>query len=175
MDNENLNGKVKSARTAELAKPQRPKDKNKRKLIVSLVVMIVGLIALVVGVVFLVLGLARKAEVPDGEYLISATEWTLEDGSNCANAESDANCTGGSGVIWKFTEAGKGSLTTNNHKNDYDFIWALEDGNTLKIETKWLYDLDNTYEYRLDKSAGRLTLADGEKEFVFSGKFTEQQ
>ena len=29
-------------------------------------------------------------------------------------------------VIWNFTEIGKGTLTTNNHENDYDFIWAID-------------------------------------------------
>ena len=62
-------------------------------------------------------------------------------------------------VVWNFTEIGKGTLTTNGHQNDYDFIWAI-DGDKIKIETDWLYALDDEYIYTLDQSAGVLTLGD---------------
>ena len=38
----------------------------------------------------------------------------------------------------------------NNHINDYDFIWAI-DGGKLKIETNWLYTLNNDYSYIFHK------------------------
>ena len=125
--------------------------------------------------------------VADGEYLVTAGSWVLEDGSNCLEVveeeteietnsegetiESDsvsgeANCEGGSGVIWNFTEIGKGTLTTNKHLNDYEFAWALDDDKMI-IQTDWLYELDNEYDYKLDQNTGTLVLSDGEKEYRF--------
>lgn len=127
---------------------QNPAKKRKN---ISIVVLAIGLTALVVGIVFLVINLIAATRGADGEYLVSAGEWALEDGD---------------GVVWKFTEVGKGTLTTNNHTNDYDFIWALEDGKLL-IETDWLYDLENEYEYSLDQDSGVLTLKDGDKTYKF--------
>ena len=63
-------------------------------------------------------------------------------------------------------------MTTNSHLNDYDFIWAIEDGKLL-IETKWLYDLNNEYDYKIDQNARTLTLINGEEELVFYGYFEE--
>lgn len=150
---------------------------------VSIAVLIIGLAMLAVGVVFLVLKLAEAEKVQDGEYLVAAGPWLLDEGNSAAqdncvptneasdgaeatNAEA-ANCMlADSGVIWRFTEIGKGTLTTNNHLDDYNFIWALE-GSMLKIETKWLYTLENEYSYSLDQSGGVLTLTDGDKEYRF--------
>ena len=148
----------------------------KKKQIISLIVFIIGLIMMVVGAVFLVIELTRGPEVQDGEYLVTAKEWVLDDGSNCVVTDGSidgeevavANCE--PSVIWKFTEIGKGTLTTNGHTNDYDFIWALKDGK-LAIETDWLYDLENEYEYKIDKGAGQLILTDGEKTITFVGDF----
>ena len=106
----------------------------KKKKIISIVVFIIGLITLAVGVVFLVLDLTKGASLQDGEYLVSVKSWVKEDEPS---------------VIWKFSEIGKGKLTTNKYENIYDFIWAIEE-NKLKIETDWLYTLDDEYEYRFD-------------------------
>lgn len=118
----------------------------KKKKIISIIVFIIGLIMLVVGIVMLVLNLSKGTAESDGNYLVTAGSWQLK---------------GEEGVIWTFTEVGKGTLTTNNHTNDYDFIWSLEDGK-LKIETDWLYTMDNEYAYKLDQSSGVLTLIEGE-------------
>ena len=153
-----------------------------KKRIISLVVMIIGLIMLAVGIVFLILRLNAGPAMADGEYLVSVGSWELDEGANCADtaleveAEDDSedveataeetNCIGGSGVIWQFTEVGKGTLTTNNHKNDYGFAWALEDGRMI-VQTDWLYELDNDYDYMLDQGSGVLVLSDGEHEYRF--------
>lgn len=122
-----------------------------RKQKISIIVFVIGLVALVAGIVFLVLRLSQQAALQDGEYLVSVGSFQREDEP---------------GVIWDFTEIGKGKLTTNNHLNDYDFIWALEDGK-IKIETAWLYDLNDEYEYRL--SGGNLILIrDDSSEVKFS-------
>ena len=98
---------------------------NKKK-IVSLVVFIIDIITLIVGVVFLVLNLTKGPEIQDGEYLVSAVNWTLDEGTNCGETNGEeTNCI--PSVIWDFTEIGKGTLTTNNHINDYDFLWTIED------------------------------------------------
>ncbi|MBR2725126.1 hypothetical protein IKE97_00555 [Candidatus Saccharibacteria bacterium] len=120
----------------------------KKKTIISIITFTLGIIVLIVGVVFLVLGINRGSSMDDAEYLVAQEKWTLEDEDK---------------VVWDFTEIGKGTLTTNGHENDYEFKWALEDGK-LKIETDWLYELENEYDYSLDQSGGILVLkADGEE------------
>lgn len=128
---------------------------NKKR--VSLIVFIIGLIALVAGVIFLIIRLNSGPSVADGEYLVSVGEWTEE---------------GEPGVVWNFTEIGKGTLTTNDHLNDYDFAWALEDG-VLKIETEWLYNMDDEFEYSLDQGGNTLTLTSGDEEIIFVPAVTE--
>lgn len=148
---------------------------NKKRI--SIIIFIIGLAVLVAGVVFLIVKLTAAPSIADGEYLVSVGEWALE-GENCAqlkcagdtkclgpNGEPMVQCENG-GVIWSFTEIGKGTLTTNNHLNDYEFIWALEDGK-LQVQTDWLYTLNNTYEYLLDQNSGTLTLTSGSETIKF--------
>ena len=154
-----------------------------KKRIISIVAMVVGLIVLVIGAVFLILKLNSGPSMADGEFLVSAGSWMLEQENDCADVveteetevaggeeveliEKEVNCLGVSGVIWKFTDIGKGTLTTNNHKNDYSFAWALEDGRMI-VQTDWLYELDNEYDYTLDQGSGVLVLSDGEHEYRF--------
>lgn len=128
---------------------------NKKR--VSLIVLIIGLISLVVGVIFLIVRLNSEPSIADGEYLVSVGEWAEE---------------GEPGVVWNFTEIGKGILTTNDHLNDYDFAWALEDG-VLKIETEWLYNMDDKFEYSLEQGSNTLTLTSGDETFTFIPMTTE--
>ena len=142
-----------------------------KKRIISIVVMVIGLVTLVVGAVFLILKLTSKPAVADGEYLVSAGNWVLEQGNNCELMEDDVsseetNCEEGAKVIWNFTEIGKGTLTTNSHLNDYSFAWALQEGRLL-MQTDWLYKLDNEYEYTLNQGEGVLVLSDGDNEYRF--------
>ena len=131
---------------------KKAKNKKKKKII-SIVVFVIGVITLAIGAVFLILNLTSD-KTADAEFLVAKENWTLENED---------------GVVWDFTEIGKGTLTTNNHINDYDFTWVIED-EKLKIKTSWLYEMDNEYEYSLDKGAGVLTLKDGEKEVKFIAK-----
>ena len=124
---------------------------------IPLIVFIIGIITLLAGVGFLLFKLLKQPDSRDAEYLVEIGEWV----------ENDADS-----VIWTFTEVGKGSLTTNNHLNDYDFIWSIE-GETLKIETKWLYDLNDEYTYSLDRGAKTLTLTKGDESIIFSAKAEE--
>ncbi len=104
------------------------------KKIIGIIVFIIGIATLIGGVVFLVMNVLKEPEVRDADRLVEVGLWQREDDPS---------------VIWNFTEIGKGTLTTNNHVNDYDFIWATE-GNTLKIETKWLYDLNDEFNFSLE-------------------------
>ena len=123
----------------------------KKKKILSISVFIIGLIALIVGVVFLILDLNKGVSLQDGEYLVSVDSWVKEDEP---------------GVIWTFTEIGKVKLTTNNYLNSYDFIWAIED-NKFKIETDWLYTLNDEFKYRID-SGNLILIQDDSTEIKFS-------
>lgn len=142
-----------------------------KKRIVSIIVLIVGLITMIVGSVFLILKLISKPSVADGEYLVTAGNWVLASGGGCdltiqPDDNSEVECDNNADVIWRFTEIGKGTLTTNNHLNDYDFAWALQDGR-ITIQTDWLYKLDNEYDYTLNQGEGTLVLSDGDTEYRF--------
>lgn len=142
-----------------------------KKRIIPTIVMVIGLITLVVGAVFLILKLTDKPAMEDGEFLVSVGNWVLDQGDNCelmgeSDSEAETNCENGAKVIWQFTEIGKGTLTTNNHLNDYGFTWALHEGQLL-VQTDWLYKLDNKYEYKLNQGEGVLVLSDGDNEYRF--------
>ena len=148
----------------------------------SFIIFVIGILVLVFGLVLILLKLINIDDrMQDGEYLVEKKEWALVHTSttdepwstgtefitNCGSGGVKTNCIDEVEVIWQFTEIGKGTLTTNDHLNDYDFIWALEDGK-LKIETSWLYLLENEYEYELNQESGLLKLADGEKFYYFT-------
>ena len=116
-------------------------DKKKKA---GIILLIIGGVVLIAGTVFALVNILAEPKPRDADYLVKVGEWEREDTP---------------GVIWNFTEIGKGTLTTNNHTNDYDFIWSLEE-DELKIETDWLYALDDTYNYVLDQSNATLTLND---------------
>ncbi|MBQ3433091.1 hypothetical protein IJG22_02215 [Candidatus Saccharibacteria bacterium] len=162
-----------------------------KKRIFAIIGLVCGLATLVVGLVFLLLKLHATPLMADGDYLVSKGKWALEDGSNCeTNAEStsdaaeasretsaetnsettessgETNCINGSGVIWHFTEIGKGTLTTNNHVNDYEFAWRIDD-DKIQIQTNWLYQLEDEFKYELDQGAGVLVLSNGDEQYRF--------
>ena len=122
-----------------------------KKKRLPLIIFIIGLVALLGGAGYLIFKIIKQPDLRDAEYLVDAGEWVKEDAE---------------GVIWDFTEIGKGSLTTNNHINDYDFLWSME-GDKIKIETKWLYDLEDEYTYSIDRGSKSLTLTAGEKSTTF--------
>ena len=134
-------------------KKEKKKSNGNGKKTASLVVFFVGIAAVVAGLVFLLMNLFTDPGLRDAEYLVEIGSWTRD---------------GGPSVVWKFTEIGKGKLTTNNFSNEYDFIWSIED-NKLKIETKWLYTLNDDYTYEIDRNNKTLTLKSDNKEFKFLG------
>lgn len=124
----------------------------KKMKVASIVTLVVGVIVLVIGGVFLIIKKNEASKLGDADYLVETREFVME-GSDGA-------------VVWDFSEIGKGSLTTNNHTNDYNFQWAMED-DKLKIKTDWLYEMDNEYTYQIDQGAGTLTLTDGDETYKF--------
>ena len=111
-------------------------NKFNKKLVLAIVTLVVGIAMLISGIVMLVITLNRGSVLHDAETLVATGNWQREDEL---------------GVVWNFTEIGKGSLTTNAHTDDYDFIWAIE-GDKLKIETEWLYTLNDEFDYKIDNN-----------------------
>lgn len=132
----------------------KPEKQPKSHRATSLVIFLIGLAVLVIGVIILVLNITARPAVPDADYLVDRSIWTLSDAPQ---------------VEWTFTEVGKGTLTTNSHTNDYNFLWSIS-GDKLTIETDWLYTLDDTYTYKLDQSTSTLTLTtdDGATSYIFT-------
>ncbi len=167
--------------SGELANAFKPEKKSKLKP-ASIAILVIGVIVLIVGIVVLILNLSKGPALSDAEKLTSAKEWILD--ANCGSSSDaassvetgeasndegitggEANCSGA--VVWKFTEVGKGNLTTNGHKNDYDFKWAIEE-DKLRIEVEWLYDLDKDYGYKFEDNDSTLVLTDkDDKEYRF--------
>ena len=133
---------------------------------VPIIVFIVGMVMLVAGVATLLVRFLTPDRARDAEFLVEAGEWALEGSEKCAETEGSEEKTCEPAVVWKFTEVGKGTLTTNGHINDYEFIWAIE-GETLKIETAWLYDLNDEFKYELDQENYVLKLMRGDEMFTF--------
>ncbi|MBQ6128019.1 hypothetical protein IJQ51_01920 [Candidatus Saccharibacteria bacterium] len=122
-------------------------EEKPKKKVLPIVAFAIGLVALLAGVILLALKLNANSIASDAERLVEIGAFMKEDEA---------------GVIWQFTEIGKGKLTTNNHVNDYDFIWAIE-GGKLKIETDWLYELEDEFDYEID---GEKLVLDGEIVFL---------
>ena len=138
---------VSDVKIKKAQKPAKKPGNGKKKF--GIFVFILGTLILTAGVVFLVLDLLKKPVVRDVDYLVNVGVWQMQDHSE---------------VVWDFAEIGKGTLTTNFHINDYTFLWRI-DGDTLKIETDWLYALDDEYTYELDQNERTLTLTNGENTY----------
>ena len=136
----------KTEEAKEAKEPEKKEKKKTKRSKISIVVFAIGMVILAVGLGFLIFKLVTKPNMADADFLVSSGKWAME---------------GQPSVVWDFTEIGKGSLTTDGNINNYDFIWTL-DGNKLKIETSWLYDLDNEFEYLLDQGAKVLTVKDAD-------------
>ena len=127
-------------------KPTRPKK-------VSIAVFVVGIIVLIAGLTVLIVKKTAQPLLDDAEFLITAGQWVREDEP---------------GVIWDFTEVGKGVLTTDDHQNDYNFTWKLDNSKIL-IETDWLYSFHDSFDYVLNQGERTLTVksSDRDAEVVF--------
>lgn len=139
------------------AQPKKPLKQKSTKKTVSFVVLLCGIMVCVAGLVFLLVNLFTGPGLRDAEYLVEVGQWVREDEPS---------------VIWQFTEIGKGSLTTNAHTNDYDFIWAI-DGESFNVETYWLYTLNDSYNYSVSQTDKTFTLTSENKEIKFVPLKTE--
>lgn len=128
-----------------------PKKPGKGKRIVGVTFFVLGILTLTFGVTFLILDLLKKPIIRDGDFLVDIGTWQLKDSPE---------------VVWNFTEIGKGTLTTNAHLNDYDFRWRMDD-DVLKIETDWLYTLNDDYTFELNQDEKILTLTSEEETYTF--------
>lgn len=137
-------------------KSEKPKKSNKKA---PAVFFAIGMVALVGGLSFLIYRLVAGPSMADAEFLISNDEWVEE---------------GEPSVIWKFTEVGKGTLTTDGHQTNYDFIWTLENGQ-MKVETSWLYTISDEFSYSLDQGSKTLTLKNEDKGVEVKFKASEKQ
>lgn len=108
----------------------------------SIIIFIIGILALAAGGTLLGIKFLSQPATDDAEFLVTSGTWVREDAPS---------------VIWDFTEAGKGKLTTDSHTTDYDFTWTVKDGK-LTVETEWLYELSDEFDYTLDQGAKVLTL-----------------
>lgn len=100
---------------------------------IQYIIFTIGIIFCIGAIIFLCFNIFSANQISIPERLLTVKTWVKD---------------GAPSVIWTFTEPGKGTLTTNNHQNDYDFIWNVE-GEKLKIETTWLYNLVDEYSIKL--------------------------
>ena len=122
-----------------------------KKQKISIITFIIGIILAIAGAVVLVVNIMNKNTTDSAEFLVATGAWQRQDQPE---------------VIWNFTEIGKGSLTSNNHTNDYDFVWML-DGDKIKIKTNWLYEKEDEFTYYIDQGAKTLTLKSDNEEYIF--------
>ncbi len=155
-------------------------EKKSKKPLFGFISLGIGVAALATSATYFIIKNNEKPTIRDAEYLVSVGEWVMQSKTNsepvdCISFSEEENsepmdCISAMGkadsisenVIWNFTEIGKGTLTTNNHIDDHEFKWTIED-DKLKIETDWLYTLYDELTYKLDQKENTLeiTKADG--------------
>ncbi|MBR3180731.1 hypothetical protein IKF63_01480 [Candidatus Saccharibacteria bacterium] len=116
------------------------KKKSKKPLIITIVIVVILLAGGLLGYFFF-FKKAPKIVLSDSEYLIQTKSWEKVDAPT---------------VIWVFDEGGKGELTTNK-SNYYNMTWLLE-GKTLKIDTDWLYELNDSFDVTIDRDNSTFTV-----------------
>lgn len=116
--------------------------KSKKPLIISLVVLF--LLALSGGL-FYYFKFLKPAPAPEksvAELLVEVESWEKLDAPS---------------VIWVFRSDGNGELTTNK-ENYYKTSWSLSPDSSLKITTSWLYSLEDSFSFTLDRTAPSFTV-----------------
>ena len=143
---------------------KEPKKLSKRaKLIIIISSIIIG-VAAVGALLYYFIFSKKEPEVilSDRDILVSHA-WEKQDAPT---------------VIWTFYADGTGELTTNK-SNYYNIKWQLlqEDKSLLNIDTEWLYELNDSFEFVLNRENNSFVvknLAD-EKESVFVPLGTAEQ
>lgn len=147
---------VKEVKKTKEASKKRPEKVRSRKI--GIAVFVIGIIVLIAGVAVLVVKKTAQPLLDDAEFLITAGQWVREDQPE---------------VIWDFTEVGKGTLTTDDHQNDYNFTWKL-DNSKITIETDWLYSFYDTFDYTLNQGEKTLTVKNADKDIEIKFIATEK-
>lgn len=127
----------------------------KKKLIVIFSA-IFAFLAVTFGAFFITRLIMEKEsaeKISDADFLVSKHVWKKVGTEN---------------VIWTFESDGSCKISTNGTET-FDCDWNFSD-EKLHIKTAWLYELDDTFEFSLDKDAGTFKVvgsADG-KESTFA-------
>lgn len=133
------------------------KDKKTKLTLIIIAAVVSALIIAGVCVYFFVL---KKPEpevvLTDAQYVIKTGSWEKQDSPT---------------VIWTFRADGTGEVTTNK-SNYYNTTWELtedESAQTLSITTDWLYELNDSFEFALDRETNSFTVKNksDETESVF--------
>ena len=142
-------------------KTEKTKKKlsKKAKIIIALISAIVVISAIAAILIFVVFKKEEPViELTDRD-ILSSISWEKE---------------GSPTVIWTFDTDGTGEITTNK-SNYYGIKWTLEEGDTttLNITTDWLYDLNDSFTFTLNRETTTfhvVNLVDGtESTFVQLG------
>ncbi|MBR3204184.1 hypothetical protein IKF81_00680 [Candidatus Saccharibacteria bacterium] len=117
------------------------KKKSKKPLIISLIIIALVLAAGGASYYFFFRKKSPLILSSESEYLIETKSWEKVDAPS---------------VIWTFNEQGKGEITTNK-SNYYEMEWELSD-KTLKIDTNWLYELNDSFDFFLNREEKSFTV-----------------
>ena len=144
-------------------KPKKHLSK-KARLAIIISASVLGLAAVGVALYFLVFRKTEPVVVLTDRDLLVAHSWEKQDAPT---------------VIWTLRADGTGELTTNKN-NYYNINWELsqdDKGYTLAITTDWLYKLEDSFVFTLDREADTFTvknLADS-TESVFVALGTQEK
>ena len=116
---------------------KRKKLSKKTKLAIIISAVVVALLAIAAILIFVVFKKEEPEVVLTDRDFLSSISWEKQ---------------GAPTVIWTFHNDGTGEITTNK-SNYYDMEWELEEGDTttLKITTNWLYDLEDSFTFALNR------------------------
>ena len=121
----------------------------KKKKLITTSVSIIAFIAVAVGAYFITKSLNNSSALSVVDFLVSGHEWEK---------------VGEESVVWTFENENTCKVTTNSTET-FDCTWELN-GETLKIKTKWLRDLEDEF---------TLSVNEAEKSFTIVSKVDEKE
>ena len=126
--------------------------KSKKPLIIAIVSVLVLAVVGALIYFFIIKKPQEKTIVPDASCLAEVESWEKQ---------------GSPSVIWVFRPDGTGEITTNKN-NYYDMTWTLK-GDVLSVNTKWFYELNDSFDFNLDRENKSFSVKNhsDEKESVF--------
>lgn len=112
----------------------------KKKILVT-TCSILAFAAIAAGAYFIAKTLDSTSAASATDFLIAGHEWQK---------------TGEESVVWTFENDGTCKVTTNSTET-FNCTWQL-DGETLKIKTKWLRDLEDEFSIYINKAENSFTV-----------------